>query len=193
MRRISRFITVIVTLGLLVAALPSSASAQIEDWQRVVRARHAGAVFVQTDGCEQTELYVSASDGKYVNRHGPLNKQGLLGVLYIVRDACAEPGPKGYPVVYSADGMSLDPLVTSPQFQRASVSARPVGTDGDGNAVAFRVDIQWRPTAPFEKSRVSGHAWFPWGEKRGAWVGTWSHNWMAPAMALAPTKPIIAR
>ncbi|HEX6127643.1 MAG TPA: hypothetical protein VF071_01325 [Candidatus Limnocylindria bacterium] len=183
MRRISRFIMVVVTLGLVVAAMPSSASAQIEDWQRVIRARHAGAVFVQVNGCDQVEIYVSSSDGKYVNRHGAVNKQGLLGVLYIVRDACAEPGPKGYPVTYSADGMSLDSLVTPPRFERASVVARLPGTDDDGNPVLFRVDLQWRPTAVFEKSRVSGHAWFPPGEKRGAWIGTWSHNWMAPAVA----------
>jgi hypothetical protein len=183
MGRIARLALVLLTLGLLVAALPSVASAQIEDWQRVVRSRHASAVFVQVNGCDQVEIYISASDGRYVNRQAPVNKQGLLGVLVLVRDACAEPGPKGYPVVYSADGMTLDPLGSTPRFGRAWIAASLAGTDDAGGAVELRVDLQWRPLAEFERSTVSGHRWFPPGEKRGAWVGTFSHTMTAPAEA----------
>jgi hypothetical protein len=182
MRRIARLVLVITTLSLLVA-LPATASAQIEEWQRIVRSRHASAVFSQVDGCNQVEVYVSATDGKYVNRLGPVNKQGLLGVLYQVRDICAEPGPKGYPVIYSADGMTLDRLQSTPRFNRAWISATLPGFDSEGLEVAIRVDLQFRPLADYERSRVSGHGWFPPGEKRGAWVGTFSHNMMAPAMA----------
>ncbi len=179
----ARFALVVVTLGLLVAALPATASAEVEDWQRVVRSRHASAVFVQLNGCDQVEVYVSATDGKYVNRRGAVNKQGLLGVLIQVRDACAEPGPKGYPVVYSADGMTLDPLGSTPRFGRAWVAGSLEGTDDAGAAVQLRVDLQWRPLAEFERGRVSGHGWFPPEEKRGAWVGTFSHTLTAPAVA----------
>lgn len=183
MRRTGRLIIILVTLGLLVAALPAAASAQVEDWQRVARSRHASAVFVQVDGCDQVEIYISATDGKFVNRHGAVNKQGLLGVLYIVRDACAEPGPKGLPITYSADGMTLDVLRSTPQFDAAWIAARVPATDWDGDAVSLRVDLQWRPLADFERSKVNGHGWFPAGEKHGARVNTWSHGMWAPAVA----------
>jgi hypothetical protein len=182
MPRPARFALVIVTLAMVVA-LPSGASAQVEDWQRVVRSRHASAVFVQLDGCDQVEVYVSASDGKYVNRRGAVNKQGLLGVLIQVRDACAEPGPKGYPVVYRADGMTLDPLGSTPRFGLAWVAATLPGTDDAGEAVQLRVDLRWEALGEFERSRVSGHGWFPPGEKRGAWVGTYSQTLTASAVA----------
>lgn len=183
MRRPSRFVIALATLALLAAALPATSTARIDDWARVVRSRHAGATFVQVDGCEQVEVFISAMDGKFVNRHGAVNKQGLLGVLVVVRDACAEPGPKGFPIVYSADGMTLDRLRSTPQFGSAWVQATLPAMDGDGNPVAMRVDLGWRPTGEFERSRVSGHGWFPAGEKRGARVGTFSHNLWSPAIA----------
>jgi hypothetical protein len=182
MLRIARLILILTTLAVL-AGLPATASARIDDWQRVVRARHASATFSQLDGCDLLEVYVSASDGKYVNRHGPVNKQGLLGVLVIVRDACAEYGPKGYPVIYSADGMTLDRLGSTPKFERAWVSAMLAGTDSLDNSVELGVNLTWAPTAAFERSRVSGHGWFPLGEKHGARVNTFSHGLMAPAVA----------
>lgn len=182
MLRIARLILIITTLVPLVA-LPATTSARVDDWQRIVRARHASAVFSQLDGCELVEVYISASDGKYVNRLGPVNKQGLLGVLVIVRDACAEPGPKGYPVLYSADGMTLDRLGTTPSFGRAWIDATLAGSDTIGDPVELGVNLTWAPTAPFERSRVSGHGWFPPGERHGARVNTFSHGLMAPAAA----------
>jgi hypothetical protein len=183
MRRPSRFVLALATLGLLAAALPAATTARVDDWARVVRSRHAGATFVQVDGCEQLEVFASAMDGTFVNRHGAVNKQGLLGVLVVVRDACAEPGPKGFPIVYSADGMTLDRLRSTPQFGSAWVQATLPAMDGDGNQVELRVDLAWRPAGEFERSRVSGHTWFPDGEKRGARVGTFSHNLWSPATA----------
>ena len=181
--RSARFAVALMALALLAAALPAAASARVDDWARVVRSRHAGATFVQVDGCQQLEVFVSAMDGKFVNRHGEVNKQGLLGVLVIVRDACAQPGPKGFPIVYSADGMTLDRLRSTPQFGSAWIEATVPAIDADGNPVQLEVDLQWRPAGEFERSRVSGHGWFPAGEKRGARVGTFSHNLQAPATA----------
>lgn len=182
MRR-NRLALAIAIVAVLAASLPAAASARVDDWQRVIRSRHAGATFVQVDGCAQVEVYVSASDGKYVNRHGAVNKQGLLGVLAIVRDACAAPGPKGYPIVASADGMSLDRLSSTPRFDAAWIAAELSGTDDSGSPVSFVVDLAWRPSAPFETSRVVGHGAFPEGEKRGARVATVSHTMTAPAIA----------
>ena len=201
MTRIARLLPVLAILAALSA--PATAAARIDDWQRVVRSRHVSAAFFAVDGCNGVELYVSAADGKYVNRQGRVNKQGLLGVLYLVRDICAEPGPKGYPIVASVDGMTLDRLATSPRFDRAWVSATIPGTDLQGGAVEIRVELAFQPVADFERSRVSGHGWFPSGEKRGAWVGTFSHAMTAPglgwgtiwlngeALALDPTREVV--
>ena len=49
-------------------------------------------------------------DGRFGARGGRINKQGLVGVFYAERDICGEPGPKGFPIIYSADGMTLDRL-----------------------------------------------------------------------------------
>ena len=62
MLRIARLILIITTLVPLVA-LPATTSARVDDWQRIVRARHASAVFSQLDGCELVEVYISASYG----------------------------------------------------------------------------------------------------------------------------------
>jgi len=182
MRRFARPILVLVSL-LVLAGLPASANARVDDWQRVVRARHASAVFTLQDGCSLMEVFVSASDGKYVNWGAGVHKQGLLGVLVIVRDACAEPGPKGYPIIYSADGMTLDRLRSTPRFGRAWVQAGLAATDSSGQEVALRVDLQWAPLGAYQRSRVSGHGWFPADGRQGARVNTFSHGMMAPAQA----------
>jgi hypothetical protein len=183
MRRPTHLVIVLATLVLLTMATPAPASARVDDWARVARSRHAGATFMQVDGCEQVEVFVSAMDGRFVNRHGAVNKQGLLGVLVVVRDACAEPGPKGFPIVSAADGMTLDRLRSTPRFDAAWVQAALPATDADGHHVKLRVDLQWQPAGAFERSRVSGHGWFPADQKRGARVGTFSHILSAPATA----------
>ena len=181
--RFVRFAIVLMALALLAAAVPAAASARVDDWARVVRSRHAGATFVQLDGCRQLEVFVSAMDGAFVNRRRAVNKQGLLGVLVIVRDACAQPGPKGFPIVYSADGMTLDRLRSTPQLGSAWIEAIVPAMDADGNPVQLEVDLRWRPAGEFERSRLNGHGWFPGDGKRGARVDTFSHNLWAPATA----------
>jgi hypothetical protein len=170
--------------ALVLASTPTSAGASvIQDSARVIRSRHAGATFVQVDGCVRTEVFVSASDAMYGGRPGPVNKQGLVGVFVARRDACAEPGPKGYPLVWAADGVSLDRLSSTPQFSRAWVEATLPGTDLDGNAVSLALHLRWLPAADYERSRVSGNAWLPDGVKFGAHVHTFSHGLRADAVA----------
>jgi hypothetical protein len=183
MRRPARFIGLLAMLGLLLAtAAPVGASA-IDDFARVIRSRHAGATFVQVEGCRQIEVFVSAMDATFGSRSGPVNKQGLVGVFYRESDACAEPGPRGYPVTFIADAQSLDRLVTAPQFGTASISAVLEGTDGDGNPVQVGLDIEWVAAEAFERSRVSGNGWFPEDAKQGARVHTFSHGLRAAAVA----------
>ena len=181
MRRLQSLAGITVSIGLLLS-LAAPVGARVEDYARVIRSRHAGATFVQVDGCRQVEVFVSAMDAKFGSRPGPVNKQGLVGVFYRELDICFGPGPR-FPVVFSADAQSLDRLVTSPRFGTASVDVELEGMDGDGNSVAIDLEIDWVAASAFERSRVSGNAWFPAGEKRGARVHTYSHGLSAPAVA----------
>jgi hypothetical protein len=122
-------------------------------------------------------------DAKFGAQQGAVNKQGLIGVLYLERDVCGEPGPKGFPVTYMADGQSLDRLLTTARFGSAAARATMRGTDGDGNPVEIGLHIEWSALEAFEKSRVSGNAWFPASGERGAHVHTFSKGLRAAAAA----------
>jgi hypothetical protein len=184
MPRRARFVSLFLLPLVLLTAMPSAVGASvIEDYARVIRSRHAGATFVQITGCIQSELFVSAMDAKFGSRHGPVNKQGLVGVFLARRDICVEPGPKGYPLVYAADGMTLDRLSTDPQFSRAWLDAAIPATDMDGNPVTIGLSLHWTPTGPLERSRIKGNAWLPEGVTFGAHVHTFSHGLRADAMA----------
>ena len=183
MRPPMRLVSAVGTLILLLAAVAPAAASTIEDYARVIRSRHAGATFTQVDGCRQTEVFVSAMDAVFGSRPGPVNKQGLVGVFYRELDVCAEPGPKGYPVVFQADAQSLDRLVTWPRFRTASLRVVLDGTDGDGDPIKMAMDIEWTASEPLRRSRVSGNGWFPVDEKFGARVHTFSHGLSASAVA----------
>lgn len=184
MRHRARILAILVAPALLLAAATSAAGATvIEDYARVIDSRHAGATFVQVDGCTQVEVFISASDSVFGARPGPVNKQGLVGVFYAERDVCAEEGPKGFPIVYSADGMSLDRLGSVPQFGSAWLQVSIPGMDSDGNDVQMDLDLHWSATEQFQRSRVSGNGWFSDGETKGAHVHTWSHGLAAAAVA----------
>jgi hypothetical protein len=184
MRRRARILAALILPALLLAAVPPVAGASvIEDYARVIRSRHAGATFTQVSGCTGVEVFVSAMDAKFGTQQGRVNKQGLVGIFYAERDICAEPGPKGYPIVYSADGMTLDRLGSNPRFTRAWLRAIVPSVDMDGNQVLIELDLHWSPTEPLQRSRVSGNGWFPDGVKRGAHVHTFSHGLRAAAVA----------
>ncbi len=184
MRPAIRLVGIIATLVvILAAAMPAAAASPIEDYARVIRSRHAGATFSQVHGCTQTEVFVSAMDAVFGSRPGPVNKQGLIGILYRELDVCAEPGPKGFPVVFQAEAQSLDRLVTASRFTTAAIHVVMDGTDGDGNPATLAIDLEWAASEPLHRSRVSGNAWFPVDEKYGARVHTFSHGLSAAAVA----------
>jgi hypothetical protein len=184
MRRRTRLLALLAVPVVLLGVTAGVAGASvIEDYARVIRSRHAGATFVQVDGCRQVEVFLSAMDAAFGARGERVNKQGLVGVLYAERDICAEPGPKGFPITYSVDGMSLDRLGSSPRFGAAWLRATIPGLDSDGNEVSIGLDVRWSPLGAFEHSRVSGNAWFPANGQRGARVHTFSHGLRANAMA----------
>ena len=182
MRRLHRLVVTVAAIGLLLTSVTPVGAAKAEDYARVIRSRHAGATFVQVDGCRQVEVFVSAMDAKFGSRPGPVNKQGLVGVFYRELDICSGEGPR-FPVVFSADAQSLDRLVTSPRFGTASIDVELAGTDGDGNPVVIELQMDWTAATAFERSKISSNDWFPAGEKRGAHVHTWSHGLRADAIA----------
>jgi hypothetical protein len=185
MRRRTRILAFLAVPVLMLGLTAGVASASvIEDYARVIRSRHAGATFVQVDGCRQVEVFLSAMDGKFGTRGGGVNKQGLVGVFYAERDICGEPGPKGFPITYSVDGMSLDHLGSTARFDAAWLRATIPGLDSDGNEVSIGLDVSWSPQGPFERSKVSGNAWFPANGQRGAHVHTFSHGLRADAIAM---------
>lgn len=183
MRTPMRLIASIATLVILLAAAMPAAASTIEDYARVIRSRHAGATFSQVDGCTQTEVFVSAMDAVFGSRPGPVNKQGLVGIFYRELDVCAEPGPKGFPVLFQADAQSLDRLVTTSRFTTAAIHVVMDGMDGDGNPVELGLDLEWTASEPLHRSRVSGNGWFPVDEQFGARVHTFSHGLSASAVA----------
>jgi hypothetical protein len=184
MHRRARIVAALVLPALLLTAAPTLVGASvIEDYARVMRSRHASAAFMQVDGCRQVEVFVSAMDAKFGTQGGRVNKQGLVGVLYLERDVCGEPGPKGFPVVYMADAQSLDRLRTTTRFDSAWVQATLSGTDGDGNPVEIGLNMEWSALESFEKSRISENGWFPVRATRGAHVHTFSFGLRAPAAA----------
>ncbi len=142
MDRLRRLVVIVAAIGLLLTTVAPVGAAQAEDYARVIRSRHAGATFVQVDGCTQTEVFVSAMDAVFGSRPGPVNKQGLVGVFYRELDICSGPGPR-FPVVFSADAQSLDRLVSSPRFGTASIDVTLSGTDGDGNPVVIDLQVDW--------------------------------------------------
>ena len=136
MHRHARLLSMLAVPVLVLTTMSTAAGASvIEDYARVIRSRHASAAFLQVDGCHQVEVFVSAMDGTFGARGGRVNKQGLIGVLYLERDVCGEPGPKGFPVTYAADGMTLDRLGSTPQFGRAWVRGSVPAMDSDGIAL----------------------------------------------------------
>ena len=147
MDRLRRLVVIVAAIGLLLTTVAPVGAAQAEDYARVIRSRHAGATFVQVDGCTQTEVFVSAMDAVFGSRPGPVNKQGLVGVFYRELDICSGPGPR-FPVVFSADAQSLDRLVSSPRFGTASIDVTPVG---DGRR---RQSGRHRPPGRLDRRRV---------------------------------------
>jgi len=184
MPRRAQFLAALAIPVLLLSTIgPAAGASVIEDYARVIRSRHASAAFLQVDGCRQVEVFVSAMDGRFGARGGRINKQGLVGVFYAERDICGEPGPKGFPVTYSADGMTLDRLESTAQFGAAWVRATIPGLDSDGNDVSIGLDVSWSPQGAYERSRVAGNGWFPASGQRGAHVHTFSHGLRSDAVA----------
>lgn len=146
-------------LLLLVAAPAAAAQPRI---YHTIDASFADAVVVEEDGCVRTEVYVSASVGKYAEQPGPVVKQGLTGVLVRVLDVCAgaaAAAPGGGVVVAEYSGRAMVALEVDPRLRWAHVSATLPVDDQPG--VAIELSATWTGVGPLDHSTGHTHELVP--------------------------------
>lgn len=130
----------------LLSALPTVAFAGVPQSQyQVISSRNADAVFsLSGGGCLQTSVFVSSSRSVFGGRPGPVNKQGLTGVLLLVEDTCQPREGKHFPAVVSLQAQDMIPLVSTARMDRASVKATFQTTDEvSGDPISVTLDLSW--------------------------------------------------
>jgi hypothetical protein len=141
-----RIIAVAGALALLTALLTTAASANVPESQyQVISARNAYAAFFMTNGCYETQVWVSSSDGVYGGRPGPVSKQGLTSLDMVVYDTCQPSVGKHPPVISEVFAQDLTRLGSSPRMQTAWVAASyDVRDEATGEPVTVAVSITWQ-------------------------------------------------
>lgn len=141
-----RIIAVAGALALLTALLPAAASAAVpENQYQVISSRHAYAGFFMSDGCYETQVWVSSTDGVYGGRPGPVNKQGLTSLDVIVYDTCQPYEGKHPPVVFAVMGQDFTPLGSAPRMGSAWVSTGYEAIDeASGDPVSVSFEMTWQ-------------------------------------------------
>jgi hypothetical protein len=141
-----RIIAVAGALILLATLFPASATGHVSENQyQVISARNAYAAFSMTDGCLETQVWVSSADGVYGGRPGPVTKQGLTSLDVVVYDTCQPFIGKHPPVVFEVFGQDLTSLGSMPRMTRAWVSTAYESFDeatGDPVTVSFAMTWQ---------------------------------------------------
>jgi len=168
MRRFRRWLSMSIAAALCLAlAEPWFASADVPEYQRVIKSRFADAALVNVTGCIRTVIFVSSSDNMFGGRPGPVNKQGLTSALVGQWNTCASANaavhaaaapPPGGELILSGIGQTVDPLNTNAHFDRAWISATvPVLDEISGNTVAVRLDLQWSLVGQFDRDTTHSH------------------------------------
>lgn len=142
---------------------------------------------VQVDGCLQTELYVSATSGRWSSRGGSTAAEGPTSVFVRVIDLCSNDsagpmavpaaGPPGGTAVLEASGEAMIGLTTDQHLGTATVSGTMQGEDQDGSPVTLEVTTTW--TAAGDLVHETGHSndHYPEGN-----VSAVSNEWRRPAV-----------
>jgi hypothetical protein len=173
------------SVALVVALLvPATASASTPAIYHTIEGRFAGAYFSSTDGCYQTDVWVSASSTKYAPQPGvsdKLNKQGLTSLSITVYDTCAPLEGKHYPAVADWFAQTSDELVTAPRLRSATLDALLPMTDGMSGATEnVAVHLGWAATGVAHPHTArNNHLRFP-GE---GIVNTHDNNFSLSAIA----------
>jgi hypothetical protein len=167
MRKVRRRLVLSVAAALWVVFVPmSTASADVPEYQRVIKSRLADAALADQTGCVRTVIFVSSSDNVFGGRPGPVNKQGLTGVLVGQWNTCAgaraaghaSAAPPGGEPIFSGIGQTLDPLHTNAHFDRAWISVTvPVLDEISGHTVPVRLELQWSLVGEFDRDTTHSH------------------------------------
>lgn len=186
MKRYPRHLILSVVVSCVIAALsPSTASADVPEYQRVIKSRFADAALAAVSGCVRTEIFASSSDNMFGGRPGPVNKQGLTGVLVRQTRVCAgaeardaaEPPPGE--VTFDGIGQTLDPLQSTPHFDRARIDvAVPVLDEISGRTVPVHLVLTWSLVGEFDRDTTHTHVRAP----HGAIVNSHAQTLMADAV-----------
>ncbi len=141
-----RIVAVIGALALITALIPAAARASVpENQYRVIESRNASAAFFSTEGCYETQVWISSADGKFGGRPGPVGKQGLTSLDVVVYDTCGPWVGKHPPVVFEAFGQDLTVLGTTPRMDRAWVSTSYETLDeATGDPVTISFEMAWQ-------------------------------------------------
>ncbi|MDQ3689414.1 MAG: hypothetical protein M3406_05150 [Chloroflexota bacterium] len=155
---------------LVASAIPATASAAVPDYQRVITSRFADAALASLDGCVLTEVFVSGTDAVFGGRPGPINRQGLAGVLVRQNDVCAGAASLGHLGIFAAGGggggtpifdglgQTLGRLGSTVHFDRAWVRTEiPVVNEvaGRGEQVVVALELTWSLVGDLD--RDTGH------------------------------------
>jgi hypothetical protein len=187
MNHFHRLASILVIVAGAVLA-PNAASADVPEYQRVIKSRLADAALVGVAGCIRTEIFVSSSDSVFGGRPGPVHKQGLTGVLVSQFDTCSGAGtgtvraaaePPPGKLIFSGIGQSLDPLNSTARFDRAWIDVTvPVLDEISGRTVPVHLDLQWALVGEFDRDTVHTHVRVP----HGAIVNSHSQTLLADAV-----------
>lgn len=142
--------------------LPSVVLAAVPDGYQVIRSRAADAAFSSRNGCILTDVFVSSSANVFGGRPGPVDKQGLTSLMVIRSDTCLPLEGKHHPEVFRAIGQTLDPLVSTPSLDRASITSSMATTDiVSGRDVELRITLNWLLVGTLERDTGHGHLRIP--------------------------------
>jgi len=168
----------------LAALVPATASASTPAIYHTINGAFASAFFTATDGCYQTEVWVSTSVAKYAPQPGvpdQLNKQGLTSISILVYDTCQPPVGKHFPLVADWWAQTTDRLVVEPRLRSAHLDVvLPMDDAASAGTASVPVHLEWRATARAHPDTVrNNHVRFA-GE---GIVNTHDNNIVLPAVA----------
>jgi hypothetical protein len=140
-------------LGVLAAALlaaPAPALAGRPNIYHSISVTMASAYFTVTEGCVQTEAWISATDGRWASQGGGVDTAGDLALSVRVVDTCASAGIRPMAgggagtVLYDGFGRIDVPLASSPRLEWASTAGSIELVDQlDGGITQASVAITW--------------------------------------------------
>jgi len=169
----------------ILMAVPSLALGGQPSIYHTISAASGSAAFSVTDGCLQTAVWVSSTDGHWAAQPGPGNKQGLTSVAIQVTNICTRvtvAAGGGPPPLFDWMGQNFAPLSSTPRLTSAHVATSLQGVDSvSGDTLTVLIDVEWTAAGPLYSGPVHSHVRFP-GE---GVVNSHDNNLMRPAMATA--------